>query len=141
VGLHHAAEGVWGDLCALQKPALEADAVERGDVLRLAVAEMSPSLLDDLGDLLNGHLARDAAVRADARMHGGDAVFLVTGVPGLDRAPGELEALAVLVGERLLGDVVDAGDDARAGGEFDRAEHAHLQVGADSFHGTFLLWI
>ena len=80
VRLHDTAEGVGGDLGALEQPVLDADAVEGGDVADVAgllVAEVTSCLLDNLGDLFEGHLARDTAIAPRPRMYGGDSVLLV----------------------------------------------------------------
>jgi hypothetical protein len=106
VRFDHAPEGVRGDALALEYASLDAGAVNGGHVLR--AAEATAHLLDGLEHLLGRHLARLALVRAGPGLHGRDAVLLVARVPGLDGTPGELEALAVFVGEHLLTDMVDA---------------------------------
>src|SRR5690606_25676144 len=75
-----------------------------------------------------------ALIRAGARVHGRDPVLLVARVPGLDRTPGEDVLPIGLVGVDHAADVPDPRDDGVAGSKLDGAKHAHLQVGADSFH-------
>ncbi len=65
--------------------------------------------------LLRCHLACLALVRAGLFENGGGAILLVSGVPGLDGAPGELETLTIGLDEGLLADVTDASDDGVAG--------------------------
>jgi len=133
-----AAEGVGCDAVARKQAALDAGAVDGGDVVRIAV-KLGADLVDDLGEQFGLHLAGQALVGAAPGVHRGDAVFLVAGVPGLDGAPGELVPLVVLLGEDDAADVLDAVDNGVAGRELDGAEHAHLQVRGDAFHAGGLL--
>ncbi len=132
VGLGHTAEGIRGDALALEQSPLDAGAVDGRHVGR--TAEAAAHLLDGFEHLLGRHLAGLTPVRAGLGLHGRDAVFLVPRVPSLDGAPGELEALSVFVEEHLLADVTDSRNVGGAGRRLDCAEHAHLQIAADSFH-------
>ena len=134
VGVDEPAEGVGIDLVAAQQVALDAGAVDGGDGGGLVVAEGGQDLLDGFLEELWVDLARATFVGARLGGHGGDAIFLVAGVPGLDRAPSELAAQAVFVEEGVGGDVADASDGGSSRRELDGTEYAHLEVGADAFH-------
>lgn len=133
----HTPEGVGGHALALEQTLLDASAVEGRHVV--GAPKLAPYLLDGLQHLLGRHFSSFALVRARLGQDGRGAVFLVAAVPGLDGAPGELKAPPVLVEERLLTDLVDARHDGAARRGFDGAEHAHLQVTADSLHVNGIL--
>jgi len=54
--------------------------------------------------------------------------FLEAGVPGLDRPPGELTGMPILVGEGHLTDGLDARLDGVAWGHVNGAQDAHFQI-------------
>jgi len=137
--LHKPPERGLRDPSRIERAALDAGAVHGGRVAGRAV-KLRADLVDRLGELLWPHFARQPLVRPHLGVHRRDPVLLVARVPGLDRAPGELEALVVLVGEHDAADVLDAFGDRTAGGELDRAQHTDLEIRSHAFHGVLLGW-
>ena len=128
-----AAEGVGRDLVAAQQAFFDAGAVDFLNVVMLAV-EGWQDLLDGLKQALGSDLAHHAFVAAFGCFS--DAVATVVIPPGLDGAPGELAAMAVLIAEGHLADSLVAFQQGCAIGVFERAEHAHFEIIGDAFHMT-----
>ncbi len=112
---------------------LDADTVEQRQGGRLEV-DLRSDLVDGFGQFLRSDLSTLAFVGARLVFHDGNPVLFVTGIPGLDGAPGELAGLAIFIGERQLADRPDAGDDGFAFGHVDGAQDAHLEVGSGISH-------
>src|ERR1051326_335531 len=131
--LDHAAEGVGSDLAASQQSLFDAQPVEQSRSARRAV-DFGKDLLHRLGHVLQGHLAGFALIGAGFVLHDGDAVLLITGIPALNGAAGELAGLSVLVGEAHLADGLDAGLNGLAWGAVDGPQHPHLEIGGGITH-------
>src|SRR5208282_4085532 len=95
VGLEHfvladqAVEGGAGHLGTVQKPLLDAQAVEDRTLWSVAM-DFGPDRLDDFQNVLGFDLAGLALVGPRLVLHDGNAVFAVAAQPGGDGAPGEL---------------------------------------------------
>ncbi len=125
VFLDQAREGVGGNLPARQEALLDAQAVEGGALGRFAV-QFGPDGAHRFQQHLGLQLAGFPFVGAGFVFHDGDAVFLITAVPGLDGSPGEAAGMPVLVGEVHLADGLNARADRVAGSHVDGTQDAHF---------------
>ena len=126
-------ESVGGDLPAGERARLNAEAVKQGERGRFAM-DLWAHCLDGREHILQNDLAYFAFVGTGLAFHDRDPVLFVTGIPGLDRAPGKLAGDAVFVGERHFAHGFNARGDTVAEGHVDGAEDAHLQIGCGIFH-------
>ena len=92
---NQASEGVGRDLGPSQHALLDTEPVNSGAVWPVPV-DFGQDGIDGLLDGLWGDLARFTLVGTGGVGEGGHAVLLVTAVPSLDGAPGELALAAVL---------------------------------------------
>ena len=138
LGLEHvelfdnAGERVGRHLGAGEQPLLDAEAIEDG-ALGYAMG-LGQEGVDGLLNDFRGDLASLALVGAGLVLHNRNAVLLVTGVPGLDGAPGEVAGVAILVSEGHLADSLDAGTDGVALGHVDGAQDAHFEIRSRILH-------
>ena len=82
--------------------------------------------INGLGESLGHDFARLAFVAAWSGFEHSQSVLLVTGVPRLNGAPGELTRMPVLIGESHLRDGIDACPDGVALGGINGTKHAHF---------------
>jgi len=132
-----AAERVGRDLFAAQQPLLDTGPVDLSLVEMLA-AEQREDLLNGLQKLLGMHLAGLALIGTRFGMHGGDAVFLVARIPGLDRAPGEAALIPVFILEAHPADLLDPRLDRGPRSQVNRTQHTHFQIWGGPFHRSNL---
>jgi hypothetical protein len=131
--LDHPPERIGRDLGSREQPLLNAQAIEQGQRRGFAVG-FGLHFAEGLQQVFQRHLADFALVGTGLVFHDRDTVFLVTGEPGLDGAPGELAGLAILVGEGHLADGLDPGLDVFALGQVNGSKYAHFQISSGISH-------
>ncbi len=130
---HQPVEGVGRNLGTGYKSGFDAQPVEQRPRRRFTV-DFGQHLLHGLQHVFDHHLAPLALVGTRLVFHDGHAMFLITRIPGLDRAPGELARVAILIGKGHLADGPDAGLNRIAFSHVNGPKHPHFQIGSGISH-------